>query len=99
MDIIALLNGLVIQLEALKLQIADAQGALEAEKKASYDQGFADGFASVEAGDPEKKFSQADLDQAVSAAIVSLKADLKAQYEAQQVAESESETGFKGLLE
>lgn len=36
---------------------------------------------------------------AVSEAVAALKAQLKAAYEAQQVAESEGETGFKGLLD
>ncbi len=38
------------------------------------------------------------IDEAVTASLVAFKAQLTAAYEAQQVVESESETGFKDLL-
>lgn len=39
------------------------------------------------------------IEAAKNEAVLELKAALKAQYESQQVAESQSETGFKSLLE
>lgn len=60
MDLITLLNNLVASIDALKLQLADAQVAAQAQ----YDKGFADGVASVQPG-----FTQADIDAAVAAAV------------------------------
>lgn len=108
MDIIALINNLVAQLADLQVKLADAQAALDAEKKASYDIGFQQGQDSrvgeIEAlkaeieelkknqgGDPEKVFTQADLDSAVAQAVAALKADLLAKYKAQQELESAGE--------
>lgn len=122
MDLITLLNNLVASIATLQLQLADAQAALDAEKKASYDKGFADGVASVNPSS-DKIYSQAELDAKLAEALLPLqlkieelekkvteleiaqdakvnafKAELLAKYEAQQVAESEGETGFKDLL-
>ena len=122
MDLLQLLQGLMGSIAELQAKLQDAESQLAIEKKASYDAGFADGVASVVV-DPEKKFSQADLDKAVSDAVLPLqdqvaalqaqvdglpslvaeevakvKASLLASYEAQQVVENDSETGFKDLL-
>ena len=122
MDLLQLLQGLMGSIAELQAKLQDAEAQLAIEKKASYDAGFADGVASVVV-DPEKKFSQADLDKAVSDAVLPLqdqvaalqaqvdglpslvaeevakvKASLLASYEAQQVVENDSETGFKDLL-
>lgn len=60
MDLAKLFSDFASALEALKQQLADAQAALDQAKKASYDQGFADGVASVVPSD--KVFSQAEVD-------------------------------------
>jgi ribosomal protein L18E len=74
MDIVALLNELIAKLQ-------DAQAAIAVEKKASYDEGFAAGVASVPVvvvpGDVTP-FGQADIDAAVSAALLATKAAIKA---------------------
>lgn len=67
------LKALFDALEALKVQLSDASALLKSE----YDRGFADGVASVSV-DPEKKFSQADLDAAVSAAVAPLQDQIAA---------------------
>lgn len=69
MDLIKLLQDLVASIDALKLQLVDAQAAAQA----NYDKGFADGKASVSGG-----FSQADLDAAVKAAVDPLNAQIAA---------------------
>lgn len=56
MDLIKLLGDLKAAMDALQAQLADAQAAAQS----AYDQGFADGKASVAPGGP----SQADLDAA-----------------------------------
>ena len=61
MELLALLNDLIAKL-------ADAQAALEAEKKLSYDAGFAAGVASMQVNS-EKVYSQAELDAAVVVAV------------------------------
>jgi uncharacterized protein YceH (UPF0502 family) len=58
MDIVQLLKNLKDSLDALALQLADAQAAAQA----AYDKGFADGVASVGPVGP----SQADLDAALA---------------------------------
>lgn len=74
MDIVALLNELIAKLN-------DAQAAIVAEKKASYDEGFAAGVASVPPpvpADDVTPFAQADVDAAVMAALLATKAAIKA---------------------
>lgn len=74
MDIVALLNELIAKLQ-------DAQMAIAAEKKVSYDEGFAAGVASVPApvpADDVTPFGQGDVDAAVMAALLATKAAIKA---------------------
>ena len=59
MDLLALLNGLIVQLNELQLKLADAQAAFEAEKQASYNLGLADGVAQKQS---EVDAKQAELD-------------------------------------
>lgn len=49
--------------------IADANAAAEQIAKEAYDKGFADGVASVVPGNPDLKYTQADLDKAVADAV------------------------------
>lgn len=63
MDLLAMLQGLMAQLQ-------DAAVALEAAKKASYDEGFAAGVASMGAGD--KIYTQAELDAKIQEATLPL---------------------------
>ncbi len=59
----------------------------------------ASGFESdLAASKKELETAQADVEKRVSDEREALKADLMSQYEAQQVAESERETGFRDLL-
>lgn len=78
MDLLKLLQDLVAQLGALQAQLADAQAALDAAKKLSYDQGFADGVASLPPPPPasDKIFSQAEADALVAAAVAPLQAQV-----------------------
>ena len=79
MDILKLFNELHAAVESAQLALADAQlaaeqlGALKfAEGAASRDEevaGLLARIAELEAIDPEKKYSQAELDQAVSDAV------------------------------
>lgn len=74
---------LLKMLQDLVAQLADVPAALEAAKKMSYDQGFADGVASVPVPPvSDKIYSQVELDKAVADAIAPLQiqiADLAAQ--------------------
>jgi uncharacterized small protein (DUF1192 family) len=67
------LKALFDALDALKSQLSDADALLKSE----YARGFADGVASVSV-DPEKKYSQADVDAAVSAAVAPLNEQIAA---------------------
>jgi hypothetical protein len=74
---------LLVLLQELAAKLADAQAALDLEKKKSYDEGFAAGVASVLPG-TDKVYSQEELNAAVLAAkeglqleIDSLKAELE----------------------
>jgi len=67
MDLMTLIQNILSNVESLKEQLADANAAIAIEKKASYDEGFAAGKVSVNpGGDPEVKFTQADIDAAVA---------------------------------
>ncbi len=61
-----------------------------------------EGKAQIEALKMELEAAKSEIDskisEAVAAATATFKAELLAQYEAQQVAESEGETGFAALL-
>jgi hypothetical protein len=59
---------------------------------------YAAGFTAGSAAGNGKLYSEEEKDALVAAAITSFKADILAQYEAQQVVESQSETGFANLL-
>lgn len=134
MDLVQILQGLIASLQgasdqivALQAQLADAQVSADALAKSKFDEGFAAGVASV-LPNVDKIYSQAELDQKVSEAVLPLqeqivsmqaqldavpsvidmkvgealaafKAELKAKYELQQVAETEGEVGFKSFLE
>lgn len=71
MDIVALLNELIAKLQ-------DAQAAIATEKKASFDEGFSAGVASVPVPVDGTPFGQADVDAAVMAALLATKAAIKA---------------------
>lgn len=75
MDIIAMLQDLVAKMSALQASLVDAQASLEVEKKASYDEGFAAGVASVPVV-TGGGFTQEQVDAAVSAAIAPIQAEL-----------------------
>lgn len=66
-------SAIIAALADLQAKLAD----VSAFAKEQYDKGFADGVASVVV-DPEKKFSQADLDAAVSAAVAPLSEQIAA---------------------
>lgn len=68
MDLLALLQDVV-------LKLAQAEALLAAEKKASFDAGFAAGVASVSGGS-DKIYSQEELDAAVAAALAPVKEEL-----------------------
>lgn len=96
MEILAQLQALIASLTALSAQVvelqaklADANAAVDAEKKVSYDQGFAAGVASVPVvGDPSKVFSQEDLDKAVAAGVAAFKADFLVKFQALEEADA-----------
>lgn len=96
MDILSQLQALIASLTALSAQVVDLQAklvdanaAVDAEKKASFDQGFAAGVASVPvAGDPSKVFSQEDLDKAVVAGVAAFKADFLVKFQALELADA-----------
>ena len=63
MDLLKLLQDLLASISVLQAQLADVPAALEAAKKASYDEGFAAGVASVPPpASSDKIYSQAELD-------------------------------------
>lgn len=68
MDLLQLLQDLIANLADLQAKLADAEASLAAAKQASFDEGFAAGVASVPVSG-DLKFSQADLDAAVAAAV------------------------------
>ena len=79
MDIIALLQGLALKIEELKVALADSQAAADSIAAEAYAKGFADGVASVPPPvDDVTPFSQADLDAAVLAAVEPLQAQVSA---------------------
>ena len=69
MDIIALLNQLSATIASMQAALVDAQIAAESIAKESYDKGFAEGVASV-LPNVDKIYSQAELDQKISEALV-----------------------------
>jgi len=104
MDLLKMLQDLVTKIQDLQKALVDAQAALAGEEKAAYDKGYAlgklDGIASVVIPviDPDLKFKQADLDKAVSDALVALKLELAQKYAEWLVVEKQAETGFAELL-
>jgi len=90
------LQSQIDQLTADKAAMQTVIDSIPAQLQSKYDEGFAAGVASVPPS--SGSFSQADVDAAVASAIAALKQSLKDAYEAQQVVESASETGFKDLL-
>jgi len=92
MDIFAVFEQLKATIAELTLKLADVDAAIAEAKKAAYDQGFADGVASVPTpGGDEKIYSQAELDQKVAEAIAASEAKV-AELEA-KVAELEGKVG------
>lgn len=78
MDLVTLLKGLVDQINALQLQLADAESAASAIAKENYDKGFADGVASVPPPvEDDKIYSQTELDAAVEAAVSPFRVELE----------------------
>jgi DNA repair exonuclease SbcCD ATPase subunit len=70
MDIFAAFEQLKAALAELTLKLADTESAVTEAKKASYDQGFADGVASVPAtGGEDKLYTQAELDAKLAEAV------------------------------
>ena len=69
MDIIALLNQLSATIASMQAALVDAQLAAESIAKENYDKGFAEGVASV-IPNVDKIYSQAELDQKISEALV-----------------------------
>lgn len=77
MDLVKLLQDLAATITSLQAQLQDAQAALDASVKAGYDKGFSDGAASVVLPPASDKiFSQAELDQAVQAAVQPLQSQV-----------------------
>lgn len=74
MDVLALLQGLLSQLSALQAQLADAEAALAAEKKAAYDLGFSEGVASMQS---DKIYSEADLQAKLAEAVLPLQVKIQ----------------------
>lgn len=71
MDLLAIFAALQQAIVDLQAKLAEAQAALEVEKKTSFDAGFAAGVASVSPGN-DKVFSQAELEAAVAQAKAEL---------------------------
>lgn len=94
-DLVKLLTDLKASLDALQVQLADAEAAA----KAAYDKGFADGVASVV---PQPGPTQADLDAALAkvaeleAALATAKAESEA---ALAQAVSALKASFKSILD
>ena len=82
---IQLFNLLQQTIADLQTKLMDAQAALEIEKKLSYDQGFADGVASVPVQEvSDKIYSQAEFDAKLAEGLSALQLELegvKAQFE------------------
>lgn len=73
MDLVKLLQDLATTIASLQTQLVDAQAALDAQVKVSYDKGFTDGVASVVLPPASDKiYSQVELDQALAAAVLPL---------------------------
>lgn len=94
------LTAILAAIEALKAQVVSLELA-QAEKlaqvaKEEYDKGFAAGAASVVPG-VDKIYSQADLDQAVAAAVALVKAELEAVKAEAQAVKLELEALKAGL--
>ncbi len=102
MDVLVLLQNLVANIAALQVQLQDAEAALVAEKLNSYNEGFAAGVASVPVGDPEKKYSEAELQAIVQSevalALTMQKQAIKEAYNAQQALETKTEVDFDALI-
>lgn len=86
MDLITLFNLLQQTIADLQAKLMDAQAALDLEKKASYDLGFADGVASVPVQPiSDKIYSQAEFDAKLAEGLSTMQLELdgvKAQFEA-----------------
>ncbi len=78
MDFLKVLQDMIANIAALQTALQDAEATLADAKKASYDEGFAAGVASVPVIDPppasDKIYSQAELDAAVATAVVVVQA-------------------------
>jgi len=69
MDFIAQLQALLALVAQIQSENVDLSAKIEEAKKAAYDQGFADGVASVPVVPDDKIFSQAEADALVLAAV------------------------------
>lgn len=72
------MEGLLAQVQALLAQASSVADAIAAEKKVSYDEGFAAGVASVGGVPSDKIYSQAELDAKIQEAVSSINAELVA---------------------
>lgn len=95
-----------LEVEGLKAKIAELEAAIPNGK--SYSQEELDAAVAAAVGPLSEQIAslQAQIDvvpsvieMKVSEAVLAFKADLKAKYELQQVAETEGEVGFKAFLE
>lgn len=85
MDLLKVLQDLVATIGALQTQLSDVPQALEAAKKASYDEGFVAGVASVPTAPTEptlpvsdKIYSQVECDAKILEAVSAVQAELDA---------------------
>lgn len=81
MNLAQILTGLVEQIAALQVQMADAEGAAVQLRKEGFDEGFAAGVASVGVPASDKIFSQTEVDAMLAPLneqILLLKAQLDA---------------------
>lgn len=81
-------------LVAIETGVATLKNEITAFGQEQYDAGFAAGSATGNG----KLYSEDEKNALVAAAVAQFKADLLAQYQAQQVAEAQAETGFENLL-
>ena len=92
MDVFAAFEQLKAALAELTHKLADTEAAIAEAKKVAYDQGFADGVASVPVpGGDEKIYSQVELDAKIAEAVATSEAKV-VELEA-KVAELEAKVG------
>lgn len=104
MGLADLLREAAAEVESLQAQVAEKDQQIAAKDQSIAEKdaqiaGLQARIQELEAGQGgEPRFSEAEVQERVNAALAAFKADMLARYEAQQAEESQKELDFKNIL-